>query len=84
MQKRGGEWVFRGSYSNEYEPVCLSLSRKLEGVIAELERISDQPRLIMFLNNVENAKTLAGFIQELADAVTDYQVRATSPTAIFN
>ena len=48
--------------------------RKLEGVIAELEPLSEQHALLKFLCNVDNAKTLAGFIQELADAITDYQV----------
>ena len=48
--------------------------RKLEGVIAKLEPLSDQHALVGFLRNVDNAKTLTGFVQELADAVTDYQV----------
>ena len=48
--------------------------RKLEGVIVKLEPLSKQHALLKFLCNVNNAKTLAGFIQELADAITDYQV----------
>ena len=48
--------------------------RKLEGVIAKLEPLSDQHVLVGFLNNVDNAKTLLGFVQELANAITDYQV----------
>ena len=52
--------------------------RKLEGVIAKLEPLSDQHALARFLCNVDNAKTLAGLFQELANAITDYQVRATS------
>jgi len=48
--------------------------RKLDVVIAKLELLSDQHALIKFLCNVNNAKTLAGFVQELADAITDYQV----------
>ena len=58
--------------------------RKLEGVIAKLEPLSDQHALVRFLRNVDNAKTLTGFVQELANAITDYQVRADSPTANFN
>jgi hypothetical protein len=57
--------------------------RKLEGVIAKLEPLSDQRTLIRFLRNVDNAKILGGFAQELADAITDYQVRATSTTVVF-
>lgn len=48
--------------------------RKLEGVIAKLEPLADQHAFIGFLRNVDNAKILTGFIQELADAITDYQV----------
>ena len=55
-------------------PVHLPPLRKLDGVIAKLEPLSDQHVLIKFLRNVNNAKTLIGFVQELSDAVTDYQV----------
>ena len=48
--------------------------RKLEEVISKLEPLSDQDAVVGFLRNIDNAKTLAGFVQELADAVTDYQV----------
>ena len=43
-------------------------------VMAKLEPLTEQHALMKFLHNVDNAKQLAGFIQELADAVTDYQV----------
>jgi len=48
--------------------------RTLEGVLAKLEPLSDQHILIKFLHNIDNTKTLMGFVQELAEAVTDYQV----------
>ena len=47
---------------------------KLKGVIAKLEPLTEQHVLVGFLCNVDNAKTLAGFAQELADAIMDYQV----------
>ena len=47
---------------------------KLDGVIAKLEPLSDQNALVGFLRNVDNAKTLTGFVQELANAITDYHV----------
>ena len=53
-------------------------------VTAKLEPLSEQHTLLKFLRNVENAKTLNGFVQELADAITDYQVRAAGPTVVFN
>ena len=48
--------------------------RKLKGVIAKLQPLTEQHALTGFLRNADNAKTLTGFVQELADAVTDYQV----------
>ena len=57
--------------------------RKLEGVIANLEPLSDQHAFVGFLRNADNAKTLGGFVQDLADAITDYQVRTVGPTVIF-
>jgi hypothetical protein len=57
--------------------------RELEGVIARLESLSDQNGLVRFLHNVDNTKTLTGFVQKLANAITDYQVRVTGPTVIF-
>jgi len=40
--------------------------------------------LLRFLRNVDNAKVLSGFVQELADAVEYYQVGAPGPAVIFN
>jgi hypothetical protein len=64
--------------SHSYPPL-----RNLEGVIAKLELLSEQRAFVRFLRNADDAKTLGGFVQELADAITDYQVRAAGPTVIF-
>lgn len=69
---------------HKYTAVCLSSFRKLDGVVAKLEPLSEQHALLGFLRNVENAKSLAGLVQELSDAIADYQVRASSPIMIFN
>ena len=58
--------------------------RRLEGIIAKLEPLIEQDTLVRFLRNVENAKMLTGFIQELIDAVANYQVRTSFPTLIFD
>ena len=58
--------------------------RKLGEVITQLEPLSDQNAFVAFLRNVDNAKTLTGFVQELANAITDYQVRAARATVIFD
>jgi len=52
-------------------------------VTAKLEPLSEQHVLLKFLRNVDNAKTLNGFVQELANAITDYQVRRTGPSVVF-
>ena len=57
--------------------------RKLEGVIVKLEPLSEQHVLLKFLRNADDTKTLVGFVQELADAVVDYQVRVTCPPVVF-
>ena len=57
--------------------------RKLEAVITKLEPLSEQHAIVRFLHNTDNAKTLMGFVQELADAITDYQVRAAGPIVIL-
>lgn len=54
--------------------------RRLKSVMAKLEPLSEQHALLKFLRNVEDAKTLSGFVQELAEAISDYQVRTSCPT----
>ena len=48
----------------------------------KLEPLSDQHAIVRFLRNADNAGTLTGFVQELANAVADYQVRAAGLTVI--
>jgi hypothetical protein len=58
--------------------------RRLDGVIAKLEPLGEEPGLLKFLRNVDNAKILSGFVQELADAVEYYQVQVPCPAVMFN
>ena len=53
----------------------LVLCRTLSGIIVKLEPLSNKRGLEEFLNNVDHANTLNGFVQDLANAVMDYQVR---------
>jgi len=48
--------------------------RKLDRVVTNLKPLSEEHALLKFLRNVDNAKILSGFVQELADAIVDYQV----------
>ena len=75
MQRKGGEWYFRCLFPVVSTFINLLIPlRKLKGVIAKLEPLTEQHALIGFFQNVDNAKILAGFVQELADAIMDYQV----------
>jgi hypothetical protein len=42
--------------------------------MAKLGPLSEQHGLLRFLKNADHANALNGFVQDLADAVTDYQV----------
>ena len=61
-------------YPYELMLTCSSSLRKLEVVLMKLEPLSDQHAVVGFLRNVDDAKSLTGFVQELANAVMDYQV----------
>ena len=54
--------------------------RKLAGIIAKLRPLSEQRGLLKFLKNVDHANILNGFVQDLAYAVTDYQVCVPNST----
>ena len=54
--------------------------RKLERIMARLGQLSEQHGFLKFLDNVDHANTLNGFVQDLAYAITDYQVCNTNST----
>ena len=45
----------------------------------KLGPLSEQHGIMRFLKNVDHANTLNGFVQDLAYAVVDYQVRVIGP-----
>ena len=49
--------------------------RRLVDVVIKLEPLSEQSGLLRFLRNEDHAGLLNGFVQDIANAVTDYQVR---------
>ena len=51
-----------------------AVCRKLVRIIAELRPLSEQHGLAKFLKNADHASRLNAFVQDLAHAVTDYQV----------
>ena len=58
----------------------VTVRRKLAGIIENLEPLSQEHGLLKFLKNADRANTLNDFVQDLAYAITDYQVRTASPT----
>lgn len=43
-------------------------------IVVKLEPLSEQNGLLKFLRNEDHAVSLNGFVQDIANAVTDYQV----------
>jgi hypothetical protein len=83
MRRKRGERNFTGLRSwFRNAPACSPLPRKLERVLAKLEPQSDQHAFLGFLRNVDDAKALTGCVEDLFNAVTDYQVRVTYPGPI--
>ena len=48
--------------------------RKLDVVIAKLEPLAEEHVFLKFLRNVDNTKIMNGLVEELANAIVDYQV----------
>lgn len=51
-----------------------NIRRKLMDIVVKLEPLSEQNGLLKFLRNEDHAGLLNGFVQDIAYAVTDYQV----------
>ena len=49
-------------------------TRKLEGVRRDLVPLKEQGKVEGFFNNTENADKLAGLVEDIRDAIMEYQV----------
>ena len=58
-----------------------SVRRKLVAIVVKLGPLSEQNGFLRFLKNDDHAGILNGFVQDLAYAVTDYQVRVASTSS---
>ena len=79
VRRKHGERPSGGSYPYLLKiplhySIMLSVRRRLAGIVAKLEPLSEQNEIMKFLKNVDHAMLLNGFVQDLAYAVTDYQV----------
>ena len=52
----------------------MGTGRKLEGIRQDLALLGEQGKTEGFFNNVENADKLGGLVDDIRDAVMDYQV----------
>ena len=50
--------------------------RKLEAICRDLALLGEQGKIGGFFNNVENADKLGGLVEDVRNALMDYQVRA--------
>lgn len=87
-ERRHGERPSGGPYYSlrEMPPhyQIASIRRKLAGIIAKLGPLSEQNGIMRFFKNADHANILNGFVQDLAYAVTDYQVwEADSIPGVF-
>ena len=55
----------------------MEIDRKLEGVREVLDPIAAQKNIVQFLSNAENAQKLNGLVDDIREAVMDYQVRTS-------
>jgi hypothetical protein len=54
----------------------MATARKLEDICRDLALLGEQGKAKGFLNNVKNAEELSGPVEDIRDAIMDYQVRA--------
>ena len=50
------------------------IGRKLQDVRQDLALLGEQGKAKGFFNNVKNADKLSGLVEDIRDAITDYQV----------
>ena len=56
----------------------MGVGSKLEDIRRDLALLGEQGKTKGFFNNVENADKLGGLVEDVRDAVMDYQVCVTS------
>ena len=56
----------------------MGIGRKLEDIRQDLALLGEQGKTKGFFNNAENADKLGGLVEDVRDAMMDYQVRITS------
>jgi len=52
----------------------MGMARKLEGVCQGLTPLEKQGNIVGFMTNVENTQRINGLVEDIRDAVMEYQV----------
>ena len=52
----------------------MGIARKLEDVRRDLTSLAEQGKVAGFLANAENARRINGLVEDIRDAMMDYQV----------
>ena len=68
------------SIPRDREPGLTRITRKLEDVRRDLSSLEEQGNVEGFFNNVKNADRLGGLVEDVRDAMLEYQVRIRSPS----
>ena len=56
----------------------VGVGRKLEDIRQDLALLGERGKAEGFFNNIENADILSGLVEDIRDAIIDYQVCASS------
>ena len=62
----------------------MGIDRKLEDIRQDLVLLGEQGKTKGFFNNVENAEKLGGLVEDVRDAMMDYQVCISSNDLSFS
>ena len=61
----------------------MRIARKLERAHQALDLMATQKNIAQFLNNPDNAQKLNDLVDDIREAVMDYQVRTSEPLALI-
>ena len=61
----------------------MRIGRKLEDIRRELALLGERGKIKGFFNNVEDAEKLGGLVEDIRDAMMDYQVCASN-TSLYS
>jgi len=61
----------------------VEIARKLEDVHKALDPVATQRDIVQFLKNTENAQGFSDLVDDISEAMMEYQVRAPKPLTLI-